>query len=56
MENRNLWEILFAELRKQDDREVMFQFCLISRVDNKADPYAKAGTFTERKESMCEVV
>ena len=55
-ENRDLWVMLLTELRKQDDQGVMVQFWLIPREDNEADPYAKAGTFAEKREHMCGVI
>ncbi len=56
MENRDLWEMLLTELRNQDDQGVMVQFWLIPREDNEADPYAKAGTFAEKGESLAGVI
>lgn len=56
VENRDLWEMLLAALKKQDDRGVMVQFWLIPRGDNEADPYAKAGTFEERRENMVDTM
>lgn len=54
--NRDLWEMLLAALREQDGRGVLVQFWLIPREENEADRDAKAGTFEDRKEDMCEVV
>ncbi len=52
VENRDLWEMLLTELRNQDDQGVMVKFWLIPRENNEADPYAKAGTFAEKGESL----
>ena len=56
VENQDLWMMLLDALKKQDRRGVLVQFWLIPRGDNEADPYAKAGTFKERTDSMCEVM
>ena len=56
VENQDLWEMLLAALRKQDERGVLVQFWLIPREQNEADPYAKAGTFEDERGSMGEVM
>ena len=56
VENRDLWEMLLAALRDQDEWGVLVQFWLIPRELNEADPYAKAGTFEERPKRMGKVV
>lgn len=56
VENRDLWEALLAALSEQDDQGVLVQFWLISRKDNEADAYAKAGTFEERQETVPNVL
>ena len=56
VENQDLWEMLLAALRKQDEWGVLVQFWLIPREQNEADPYAKAGTFEDRCGSMDQVM
>ena len=55
-ENQDLWEVLLAALREQDDRGVLVRFWLIASEENEAGGYAKAGTLEEdRREHMGEV-
>lgn len=56
VENRDLWEMLLAALRVQDERGVLVQFWLIGREENEADVYAKAGTLEDRPKLMGNVL
>lgn len=53
--NQDLWEVLFAALREQDDRGVLVQFWVIWAEDNESEPYAKAGAFEDKREHMEKV-
>ena len=55
LEKRDVWEMLLAALKEQDDGGVLVQFWLILRKADEADPDAKAGTFEERMEAMSDI-
>jgi len=44
VKNKDLWQALLDELRKQESRGVLVQFWKIPRGWNEADPYAKQAT------------
>ena len=56
MENHDLWKMLLAALRVQDDRGVMVQVWKIPWEQNQAVPFAQAGKFEERREKMGRVL